>query len=969
VEIKGKQETLNLIIRYDKATGLPLYDEQYNVLEIIKTYLALPYTIAEYGCGKKCSIIIRKLIEIGIPLYAIKRGMIMERDMSESALTEPDFKKRPHALIINNPLYHPKDFYQDILLRMLEEKSVSVSIHKNQIHAGEYVLSHNKELQFIEARSHVFPIITFWDEQAGQAQELILDPTIDPNRLLEVETIREYLHDYEALIFTAPIAGHYRLELKYTTRLQEVDLAKIADLQTLPHLGTKDYATVIRQFTGAPKNSIGDPMCWTYANNIPEKNKAAFEEQQHLTGRGDLLIDWFEDMLTARKRGEGKVVELREYLEQHIKMHSLLTIVENDADIAEAELAPLAEAESIIAYYRALLQLVNWSRRNNALNEMMFRDIHLSKVQGISKRLRNRIEKLARMSCDDENRIDARALNSRFVAATLETISQMNEAGLKVCIDKVGNIHGLLLTEDQHHEAIENPAYLRSLIRQSICHCSHIDTVKDAGRYDGRLGVLSGIETAHILYDLHKYFDIPYPHLDSQRTLIVSSYVGEEMTFTGQGVSMPGSAAVAGQQSPELIYGMKNDADETYRDELVDMLQALQKAQQTQKIILLNDFSSTVNAESLLEACFDPQLFFTPHTYERHIEQGPILDSHKVPLVIVDTIMGIHQEDFVFEGENAEELALNFNLHLRTQLATDHFKRLRVTVGVMEGYPASLERDEVGFALRCHLKGEKNHAGTTLLADRRDPGVAAARLAHFFKTFISQHNTQYSTRLTPVIGNIELLPGTNRNVIPGNMALTMGISNGSLFTEQQEELTNQLHAWIIHHLYPKVSNGGEGILSHSIEELDFMSHYNHMRLSIDIRSPDQALTHQYLEEAATYAEKQVAQKQVVLSRKVHQVLQPFPLHASGQVLQIERSFGGSHNANEAQLDSDLLRGSLLQLEVTNRFLSRVSENGNLYQQVKSLYLTSGNRRYPILYQEPYTIPVISQEVYWEILIR
>ncbi len=935
-EIKGKQETLDLLIDFDKATGLPLYEEQTNILQIIKTYLALPYTIAEYGCGKKCSIIIRKLVDLGIPPYAIKRGMIMERDMSTMALEEMDARKRPHALIINNPLYHPKDFYQEVLLKMLEEKSVNVSIHKYEIHAGDYVLSHNKEVQFINARSHIFPIITFWDDKLNQTQEFILDPTLDQDQLVEVEIIREYLHDYEALIFTAPLLGTFRLDIKYLTFRQENDISELVRPDLLSELEGEAYAKIIRSFNGASEGSIGDPNTWTYANNIPEDDKDRHKEQLARTGEGDVFDDLFENMISSRERGEGMVVELRDELLAKYEALGILQLVKQDADKAEESLAPLAEAELIISYYRALLQLLNWQRKDKQLHLLMQRDFQLKKVLGISKRIRYRLDKLAKVSRDHEFRIDARALNDQFIQASIETIRQMNLAGLEVFIDKVGNIHGLLLSASQKELINKDITQLKKISYSAICHCSHIDTVKDGGMYDGRLGVLSGIETAHILYDLKKYFHIPFPHERTHSALMVSSFVGEEMTFTGQGVSMPGSSAVAGHHDPEEIYLMKNNQEETYYEKLIQMLLILSEKNQQGHISLHNHFLPSQSSEQIIEACIDPTYFFSPHTYERHIEQGPVLDQRQIPLVLVDTIMGIHQEDFILEGEEAEKLALQINFQLRQLALKEKFQTLRVTVGIMEGNPECIHSKDVDFAIRCNLYGEKNHAGATLMQERRDPGVAAARVAEYFTEYITQLNEKYNYSLIPLIGDLSLIPGTNRNVIPGSASLSLGISNSQLTPSQEDDLVNQLHAWIIHTLHPRVSSGGEGIFRHKLSKIDYMNVNTQVRLAIDVRADTETIHSTFLDEVKAYLASQVNNANIQISPQVHQKLRPYPLHTSGQVLQIERSYGGSHNPNEAQLDHDLLRGSLIQLEVTLQFLQLDNTHINLYQSVKSL---------------------------------
>ncbi|HEX8166958.1 MAG TPA: Zn-dependent hydrolase, partial [Beijerinckiaceae bacterium] len=58
-------------------------------------------------------------------------------------------------------------------------------------------------------------------------------------------------------------------------------------------------------------------------------------------------------------------------------------------------------------------------------------------------------------------------------------VSWMEELGLEVRIDRVGNILGIRAGET------EGPAVMLG---------SHIDTVATGGRYDGALGVLAGLE-------------------------------------------------------------------------------------------------------------------------------------------------------------------------------------------------------------------------------------------------------------------------------------------------------------------------------------------------------------------------------------------------------------------------------------------------------------------------------------------
>lgn len=929
---------MDIVIDYDETTGLPLLKEQDKILNLIRQireYLPLPYTIAEYGCGDKCSIILRKLMNLGVPLYALKRGMIMEKDMSAKALQERDFRKRPYALVSDNPLYRAKDFYDTTLFKMIKDKCEAVQIKKGAISTGPFLLHHDREIQFVEARSHIFVIIKFWQESENNYVELILDPTINQEHLIEIEELRDYLNDDEALIFTAPLLGRFRLARRYLTFLQRQQLAA-SQWSTENELVPKEHhAKLVRLLNGAAPASIGDPNHWTYANNIPNKDSPTQERQQKLTGEGDVLNDPLDKMLLARASHLGEVLLFRKELQARVASLDLENILKEDARQAEKRLAPLAEIELIIAYYRAIRQVERWLRLGIPLNRLLPRQRQLNKVVGISMRLRRRIEKMAAVSQDANEEIDARTLNERFFAATLEAIQQMNTAGMTVFVDKVGSIHGIYSRNDLPDEKISKPACIKALTERAICHCSHIDTVKDAGKYDGRLGVMAGIEIAHILADLKKYFDYIPPVAQADSILMVSAFIGEEMNFTGEDVSMPGSAAVAGLAKPDVIYRMKNSDGESFGDRLGAMLRFLKKHQTAGAIKLVNDFANASGSAALLENCFDPEVFYTPHTYERHIEQGPVLDRNGVPLVIVDAIMGIHQEDFSLHGEHAESGALAFNRCLRNLAKKEAFRDLRVTVGVIEGVPDSRISQNLDFALRVRLKGERNHAGATLLEDRKDPGVAIARLAGHFAELVDNINASRKSKLKVVIGEIALLPGTNRNVIPEEAIVTFGVQ-GNIPEARQHFLQQQLQAWVFGTLSGTVTDGGEGVELISIHPINFISYYRSIRVSLDLRGPDEHTMQAFLEEARKELDALAHALDLQTESSVEQQLQPYALKNSGQVLQIERSYGGSHNPNELLIGNDLLIGSLLQLEATLRFLnSRTGEQRQLFSLVKA----------------------------------
>ncbi|MCB0520686.1 MAG: hypothetical protein H6577_22825 [Lewinellaceae bacterium] len=654
------------------------------------------------------------------------------------------------------------------------------------------------------------------------------------------------------------------------------------------------------------------------------------------TGKGDILLAALEQMLESREKMHGEVIQQRQYLESLVKELYLHDIADEDAEWSEKMLAPLAEVENTIAYFRAARQLANWYKKGHSLQAILGEKVGLKKLAGLGMRLRQRIEEVAQASEDGEGRIDARALNGRFAKTIVEAIRQMNQAGLKVYVDKVGNLHGILFPA-QVDTTNGVGKEMKAHTQRAICICSHLDTVNDAGKYDGRLGVLSGIEVAHVLSDLKEYFNLQFPNTNKgalPHLLMVTAFNGEEMYFTGEGVSMPGSAAVAGRSTVEQIHKMTNLKGEVFKDKLVELLRLIQEKQVEGGLQLVNDFAACTTGDGLLECCFDPTDFFTRHTYERHIEQGPVLDEREIPLALVDTVMGIHQEDFTIEGIRAEQGALDINLKLR-QLAREFDENMRITVGVMDSSAGYRTPKEVGFALRCQLIGEKNHAGATRYEDRCDAGVAAARLARHFLQTVEDWNAGNGTEYLPLIGGIELLPGTNRNVIPESAAFTLAINSPSIPEALEDNLNYGLRGWIMGNLTLKVKNGGEGIHDFSMEPIGFISASNQIKFSIDLRAASSEAIHIFIKEARVAINEVAVELGLKITSAIQQELMPYHLADSGQVLQLERSFGGSHNPNEAQLEADLLRGTLLQLNVVREFLQLGSlEHFNLFEFVE-----------------------------------
>jgi allantoate deiminase len=176
----------------------------------------------------------------------------------------------------------------------------------------------------------------------------------------------------------------------------------------------------------------------------------------------------------------------------------------------------------------------------------------------------------------------------------------MEAAGLRVSVDRVGNLRGYYAAAD---ESSSTPRLILA---------SHLDTVPNAGRYDGILGVVLGLSLVEALQGRRLKFGIE-----------VIGFSDEE--GVRYGVPFIGSRALAGTLGPGHL--ARRDAD--------GILMAS----------ALGDYSAAhPEAE-------EPALH--PHSrgyLEFHIEQGPLLEDAGLALGVVEAIAGQSRATITFRG-------------------------------------------------------------------------------------------------------------------------------------------------------------------------------------------------------------------------------------------------------------------------------------------------------------------------------
>lgn len=186
-----------------------------------------------------------------------------------------------------------------------------------------------------------------------------------------------------------------------------------------------------------------------------------------------------------------------------------------------------------------------------------------------------------------------------FVEARRQIADWMQEAGLTVWTDNIGNVHGKI--------------YAQPAVTKTFVIGSHFDTVVNAGKYDGMLGVLTGID-------------------------IVAQWVGKSLPFNievvafceEEGVRFKaaylGSTSLAGTFDPKLFD--RKDVD---------------------GISLKNVIREMGGEPDKIKSDALPPEDWEGY-FEIHIEQGPVLYEKNIPVGVVTSIAGQRRAEITFEG-------------------------------------------------------------------------------------------------------------------------------------------------------------------------------------------------------------------------------------------------------------------------------------------------------------------------------
>lgn len=215
-------------------------------------------------------------------------------------------------------------------------------------------------------------------------------------------------------------------------------------------------------------------------------------------------------------------------------------------------------------------------------------------------RLLSRIRALGEIGRDADGRLIRLAASDTEKLGRDRFVAWIEDAGLEVAVDRIGNIFGIWKPNGVTDDA---PLMLGS----------HIDTVIGAGIYDGCYGTLSGLEVIETLRT---------EGLTPSRPIVVAAFTNEE------------GVRYAPDMMGSLVYAGGLDVDTALATIGTDGT-------------ILGDELERIGYAGEHE----PGLL-RPHAYiELHIEQGPMLEREGIRLGAVEDLQGISWQKIVITGD------------------------------------------------------------------------------------------------------------------------------------------------------------------------------------------------------------------------------------------------------------------------------------------------------------------------------
>jgi allantoate deiminase len=315
-----------------------------------------------------------------------------------------------------------------------------------------------------------------------------------------------------------------------------------------------------------------------------------------------------------------------------------------------------------------------------------------------AQRIWDHCEALGRLS-ELEGGLTRVYLSTQQAAANELVLEWMREAGMSARLDAVGNVVG-------RYEGAQPGA-------KTLLLGSHLDTVRDAGKYDGMLGVVAGIECVHSLNARGKRL----PH-----AIEIVGFADEEGTRFN--ATLLGSRAVAGTFQRAVLDAVDKDG--------VTMREAMRKF--------------GLDPDRVAEAAHrrEDVLAYA----ELHIEQGPVLEAEGLAVGVVTAINGATRFAVEVDGMAGHAGTVPMNLRqdalvaaaecvLAIERRAAKVPELVGTVGKLETLPGAVNvvPGKVRFTIDCRSPRDEDRlaavedmlAEMQVIAKRRNVKITATK--------------------------------------------------------------------------------------------------------------------------------------------------------------------------------------------------------------------------------------------------
>lgn len=301
-----------------------------------------------------------------------------------------------------------------------------------------------------------------------------------------------------------------------------------------------------------------------------------------------------------------------------------------------------------------------------------------SEAQIAAARVMARCDALAEIS-ESEDGLTRVYLSPEQLRANARVGDWMQAAGMTTWQDAVGNICG-------RYEAAQPGA-------QALLLGSHLDTVRNAGRYDGMLGVLSAIEIVQWLHDRQQRLPL---------AIEIVGFGDEEGTRFG--ITLLGSRGMTGSWPESWVTHPDGNG--------ITVAEAMQDV--------------GFDAAKILDAARDVNEIAA--YLELHIEQGPCLEQEDLALGVVTAINGARRLNCSFIGEAGHAGTVPMT-HRKDALAAaaewmvfiehttqEHDPQLVATVGTLSCLPGAVNVIPGEVQLSLDVRGPQDEPLERLLS-------------------------------------------------------------------------------------------------------------------------------------------------------------------------------------------------------------------------------------------------------------